>query len=130
MRRGRTFDKQAASTIEKVLGLLGSLAPDLRQRLLLNLALLTVGMLQLWRGARSGNGWLTLCALARAMPLAQGFKACSKRLYRLLANPYVEGPHLTPLLVSLALGNRPPRWVPILVDLLAAVCKRHAHQYA
>jgi hypothetical protein len=33
------------------------------------LALLTVAMLQLWRGARSGNGGLTLGALSRTLPL-------------------------------------------------------------
>jgi hypothetical protein len=40
-------------------------------------------MLQLWRGARSGNGWLTLCALSRTLPLDESEKARSKRLYRL-----------------------------------------------
>jgi hypothetical protein len=47
-----------------VLHLLATAAPELGRWLSLGLALLTVAMLQLWRGARSGNGWLTLCALS------------------------------------------------------------------
>ena len=77
---------------------------------------MTVAMLQLWRGARSGNGWLTLCALSRTLPLDEPEKARSKRLYRLLRNPALDGTELTPLLVRLALGNTPHGWIPIVVD--------------
>jgi hypothetical protein len=102
--------------MERMLELLGLLAPDLRKWLALNLTILTVAMLQLWRGARSGNGYLTLCALSRAMPLQEREKARSKRLYRLLRNRHVEGSAMTPLLVRLALGANAKGWVPIYVD--------------
>lgn len=115
-RRGRAFEPELAPTIEAVLETLGRMAPGLRKWLALNLAILTVAMLQLWRGSRSGNGWLTLCALSRTMPLDENVKARSKRLYRLLANPYLDGTEMTPLLVRLALGSNPKGWVPIVVD--------------
>jgi hypothetical protein len=99
-----------------VLQLLNTVAPDLGRWLSLALALLTVAMLQLWRGARSGNGWLTLCALSRTLPLDEPEKARSKRLYRLLRNPSLNGTELTPLLVRLALGKNPRGWIPIVVD--------------
>jgi hypothetical protein len=73
-------------------------------------------MLQLWRGARSGNGGLTLCALSRTLPLDESEKARSKRLYRLLRNASLDGTAMTPLLVRLALGKDPRGWVPIVVD--------------
>lgn len=102
--------------IRRVLELIGNLSPDLRKWLALNIAILTVAMLQLWKGARSGNGWLTLCALSRTMPLEENEKARSKRLYRLLENKHLEGPQMTPFLVLLALGPNPRGWVPIVVD--------------
>ncbi len=102
--------------LEQVLEMLGRLCPDLRKWLALNLAILTVAMLQLWRGARSGNGYLTLCALSRTMPLEESEKSRSKRLYRLLRNKYLDGTEMTPLLVLLALGPDPKGWVPIVVD--------------
>jgi hypothetical protein len=100
----------------RLLDTIAKLAPGTRKWLVLNLAVVAVAMLVLWRGARSGNGLVTLCALARTLPLDESLKAREKRLYRLLANPHLEGPEMTPLLVRLALGNHPPRWVPILVD--------------
>lgn len=104
------------ATLQSVRRILRQLAPDLRKWLALNLTILTVAMLQLWRGARSGNGKLTLCALSRAIPLEVPEKGRSKRLYRLLRNPHLDGSQMTPLLVRLALGPRPGGWVPIVVD--------------
>jgi hypothetical protein len=115
-RRGRAFSPELAPTLRRVRRLLRVCAPELRQWLALNLALLTVAMLQLWRGARSGHGYLTLSALSRAVPLAEGEKARSKRLARLLRNKHLVGSALTPLLVRLALGPRPRGWVPIVLD--------------
>jgi hypothetical protein len=105
-----------AATLRSVRRLLRQLAPDLRKWLALNLTILTVAMLQLWRGARSGNGKLTLCALSRAIPLEVREKVRSKRLYRLLRNRHLDGSQMTPLLVRLALGPRPCGWVPIVID--------------
>lgn len=115
-RRGRAFSPELEQTLDQVLAVLGRLCPDLRKWLALNLAILTVGMLQLWRGARSGNGYLTLCALSRAMPLEEDEKARSKRLYRLLRNRFLEGPEMTPLLILLAVGPAAKGWIPIVVD--------------
>jgi hypothetical protein len=115
-RAGRAFDRDQAPTIARVLHLLAAAAPDLGRWLSLGLALLTVAMLQLWRGARSGNGWLTLCALSRTLPLDEPEKTRSKRLYRLLRNPSLDGTEMTPLLVRLALGDHPHGWIPIVVD--------------
>jgi hypothetical protein len=115
-RAGRAFEPQQAPTIERVLHLLAATAPGLGRWLSLALALLTVAMLQLWRGARSGNGWLTLCALSRTLPLDENEKARSKRLYRLLRNSSLDGTEMTPLLIRLALGANPRGWIPIVVD--------------
>jgi hypothetical protein len=115
-RRGRAFSPELAPTLRRVWRLLQRSAPGLRRWLALNLALLTVAMLQLWRGARSGHGHLTLAALSRALPLAEGEKARSKRLARLLRNKSLIGSALTPLLVRLALGPRPRGWIPLVLD--------------
>jgi hypothetical protein len=50
------------------------------------------------------------------MPLDTSVKDREKRLGRLLRNAHLEGPEMTPLLVRLALGDRPPPWVPVVVD--------------
>lgn len=113
---GRGFEPAEAPTVERMLHLLAGVAPELGRWLSLGLALLTVAMLQLWRGARSGNGWLTLCAISRTMPLDENEKARSKRLYRLLRNSSLDGTEMTPLLVRLALGANPRGWIPIVVD--------------
>jgi Transposase DDE domain len=115
-RAGRAFEREHAPTIKRVLQVLGAAAPDLGRWVSLGLALLTVAMLQLWRGARSGNGWLTLCALSRTLPLDEQEKARSKRLYRLLRNAALNGTEMTPLLMRLALGAAPRGWIPIVVD--------------
>lgn len=115
-RRGRAFSPELGPTLARVGALLDACSPGLRRWLALNLALLTVAMLQLWRGARSGHGYLTLAALSRALPLAEGEKARSKRLARLVRNKHLIGSAMTPLLVRLALGPRPRGWVPMVLD--------------
>jgi hypothetical protein len=115
-RAGRAFESAQAPTIERVLALLAVAAPDIGRWLSLGLGLLTVAMLQLWRGARSGHGGLTLCALSRTLPLDEPEKARSKRLYRLLRNAALDATAMTPLLVRLALGDHPHGWIPIVVD--------------
>jgi hypothetical protein len=115
-RAGRAFAPEQAPTLARLLALLTTVAPDLGRWLTLGLALLTVAMLQLWRGARSGHGGLSLAALSRTLPLDQTEKARAKRLARLLRHPALDGTVLTPLLVRLALGDRPAGWIPIVVD--------------
>ncbi len=116
LRAGRAFTAEEAPLIKRILDTIKELAPQTRKWLILNISVMAVAMLTLWRGARSGNGLITLCALARTLPLDESLKAREKRLYRLLANHHFEGPEMTPLLVRLALGNHPPCWVPIVVD--------------
>src|SRR5215831_16002015 len=96
-RAGRAFDPQQELLIERLLGLLAALAPELGRWLSLGLALLTVAMLQLWRGARSGQGGLTLGALSPTLPLDEREKARSQRLYRLLRMAALDGTQMTPL---------------------------------
>ncbi len=115
-RRGWAFTVEQAGLIEQVMGAVGHLAPDLRKWLALNIPIVIVAVLELWGGGRSGNGWLTLCALARALPLDESEKAREKRLHRLMANKHLDGTEMTPLLVRLALGIKPPPWIPIIVD--------------
>jgi hypothetical protein len=112
----KAFLHELAPTAQTLLALLGTLSPQLGRWLAINLAILTLAMLQLWRGARSGYGGLTLCALSRTMPLLTNEKARSKRLYRLLRNGCLDGPQMTPLLIRLALGPHPTGWIPIVVD--------------
>lgn len=54
--------------------------------------------------------------MSRALPVDQTEKARAKRLARLLRHPALDGTVLTPLLVRLALGDRPAGWIPIVVD--------------
>ncbi|MFA6034789.1 MAG: transposase [Myxococcota bacterium] len=98
------------------MGMVLRLSPETGKWLILNISIMAVAMLTLWRGARSGNGKITLCALARTMPLDVNEKHREKRLYRLLRNKHLEGPEMTPFLVLMALGHNPSPWVPIVVD--------------
>ncbi len=50
------------------------------------------------------------------MPLLESPKMRAKRLWRFLANKYLEGAAMTPLLVRLALGPNPSGWVPVATD--------------
>jgi len=115
-RAGRAFAAEEAPLIKRILDTIGKLAPKTRKWLVLNISVLAVAMLVQWRGARSGNGLVTLSALARTLPLDEDIKMREKRLYRLLDNPHLEGPEMTPLLVRLVLGDHPPRWVLLVVD--------------
>lgn len=115
-RRGRAFSEEQAPLIARVMAMVQALSPDLRKWLTLNVPLVIVAILQLWKGGRSGNGWLTLCAIGRALPLDITEKAREHRLYRILACKTLDGTEMTPLLVRLALGDHPPRWVPIVLD--------------
>src|SRR5215472_17058492 len=109
-RAGRAFEPEHASLIERVLLLLAAVAPELGRWLSLGLALLTVAMLQLWRGARSGNGGLTLCALSRTLPLEEKEKVRSRRLYRLLRNSSLDGTENDPA-VSPPRSRQQTQWV-------------------
>lgn len=115
-RTGRAFAPQAKPLLHKLMQTLEQLSPDLRRWLVLNLALVTFAVMQLWKGARSGYGGLTLSAVSRLLPLELKEKMRAKRLWRLLANQHLCAEELTPLLIRLALGPNPRGWIPLVVD--------------
>jgi len=104
-RAGRAFEPEQEALIERVLGLLAAAAPRTGKLALTRLGATDRCQAPAWRGARSGNGGLTLCALSRTLPLDPIEKARSKRLYRLLRNASLDGTRMTPLLVRLAGGG-------------------------
>jgi len=115
-RRGRAFTPEEKKLADQMMATLERVWPGFRKWLVLNLTILTLAVLTLCGGARSGNGWLTLSALARAMPLTIAEKMREKRLWRLLRNKSLDAGVMTPLLIRLVLGERPPAWIPIVVD--------------
>lgn len=115
-RRGRAFSPREKELAHQMMATLERVWPGFRKWLVLNLTNLTLAVLTLCGGARSGNGWLTLGALSRAMPLAIRQKMREKRLRRLLRNKSLNAGVMTPLLVRWVLGERLPAWIPIIVD--------------
>jgi len=86
-----------------------------------NLAVVTVAVLVTLGAIRSGNGKLSLSALARCLPTKGVQKTRYKRLGRFLANKHFCPESMIPALVGLVLGWKRPRQearqlVPVLVD--------------
>ena len=87
-----------------------------------NLAVVSVAVLCTWAAVRSGNGRLSLSALARCLPTAGVQKTRYKRLGRFLNNKHFCPEGMIPALVHLVVGcrrrrKRPAdRLVPILLD--------------
>jgi len=95
---------------------------------------MTEAILKLCAGGRSGQGRLSLSAMARKMevkpkkkgrgggkgkkksPKGVPLKTKFKRLSRFLRNRWFTPEVMTPQLVRLTLGQRAPRLVPVLVD--------------
>ena len=93
--------------------------PGLSVPLRKNLTAASAGLLHLCAGVRSGNGQLSLSALARALPGDNTDAARKKYLWRLLENRRLNPEAMIPNLVRLVLGARPPRLTPLLVDQTA-----------
>lgn len=80
-----------------------------------NIALLTVAFLLVLSAIRSGNGRLSLAALARALPTAGNPHSREKRLHRFLANLNLDYRTMTTCLAPLLLAER-RGLCPILID--------------
>ena len=86
-----------------------------------NLAVVTVAVLLTLGAIRSGNGKLSLSALARGLPTKGNQKTHYKRLGRFLNNKHFCPQSMIPALVGLVLGwkrkrKEARRLVPVLVD--------------
>jgi branched-subunit amino acid ABC-type transport system permease component len=93
--------------------------PALSVPLRKNLAAVSTGLLHLCAGVRSGNGQLSLSAVARSLPGVGTDAARKKYLWRLLANSRLSPEAMIPNLVRIVLGPRPQRLTPLLVDQTA-----------
>jgi hypothetical protein len=82
-----------------------------------NLSLLVESFFRLTAGLRSGNGALTLAAIARGLPLTTNFRDRYKRLNRFLDNQVFDPSGLTDGLCRVIFGNSgKPTTVPVIVD--------------
>lgn len=82
-----------------------------------NLALLVEAFVTLTAALRSGNGELTLAAVARALPLPTSFKDRYKRLNRFLDNRLFDPLGLSEGLYAVLLGTAAAQTtVPVLLD--------------
>lgn len=106
---------------------------ELRATIRRNLVVVTVAVLEVIGAVRSGQGRLSLSALARTMPTKTDFKAQYKRLGRFLENKHFTPEAMIPALVNVVIGPLRQGLVPILVDqvdigatptLMAGVCHR------
>lgn len=89
----------------------------LRRPVRKNLALLVEAFVTLTAALRSGNGELTLAAVARALPLPTAFKDRYKRLNRFLDNRLFDPHGLSEGLFAVLLGTAvAPATVPVLLD--------------
>ena len=93
-------------------GPLGELRVTLRR----NLVVMTAAVLEVMGAVRSGQGRLSLSALARTMPTRTAFKAQYKRLGRFLENKHFTPEAMVPALVNVVIGPLRRGLVPILVD--------------
>lgn len=96
--------------------LLDRTMPGLSVPLRKNLTAVCAGLLHLCAGVRSGNGQLSLSAVARSLPGVGTDAARKKYLWRLLANSRLNPEAMIPNLVRIVLGVRPQRLTPLLVD--------------
>jgi hypothetical protein len=101
---------------DRIAGLIARRLPELSRPLRRNLALAVAAMVAVLAGLRSGNGRLSLSAIARAWPLSTPEKARKKRFWRFLAHRGLTPEALVPALVRLVVGEKAPPLVPLVVD--------------
>jgi Transposase DDE domain len=99
-----------------ICSLIGSYFPCLRRTVRKNLARLTCAFLQLALSVRFGYGGLHLTSIARVLPEGKKFKSSYKWLSRFLKCKYFDASSLAECMLAVILGNKPPRWVLVLVD--------------
>lgn len=102
--------------IRAVKALLDGPLSELRVTVRRTLAVMTVAVLEVIGSVRSGQGRLSLCALARTMPTGTAFKAQYKRLGRFLTNKHFTPEAMVPALVNAVVGSCRRGLVPILFD--------------
>jgi hypothetical protein len=102
---------------ERLAGVIAPTFGPLRRSVRRNLVVLTEAFLLLVRGGRSGQGRLSLHAIARQLGTPGRPQSRYKRLHRFLDCRRFDPAGATRGLVQLALGARPPRrLLPVLVD--------------
>lgn len=90
---------------------------SLRRTVRKNLVELTVAFILLTRGGRSGQGRLSLRAIARHLMTPGTAKSRYNRLDRFLKNRYFDGASATEGLVRMALGVQPVKgYLPLITD--------------
>lgn len=104
-----------AELLPALLELLGARFAPLTKPIRKNLAALSVAFLQVLSSVRSGNGKLSLAALARALPTPGTAHAREKRLHRFLRNPRLDFRTMTSALATILLASR-KRFCPLLLD--------------
>lgn len=106
---------------EEILDLLKSRLRDfhLRLTILKNLAAVTYAFLVLSKGGRSGNGNLSLSAIARALYADGTQKSRFKRLARFLNNRLFTAEVIVPYLIYFVIGTSNERFIPVVVDQTA-----------
>jgi len=102
--------------LRRLMGLLSLYHGVIRITILRNIALFTYALLNLFHGARGGNGWLSQVALARCLPLQTSAKGREQRLHRFLANPRLTPEVLIPIQVALVLGIQASGSIPLILD--------------
>jgi hypothetical protein len=106
---------------EEILDLLRSRLRDfhLRRSILKNLAAVTYAFLVLSKGGRSGNGKLSLSAIARTLYAGGTQKSRFKRLSRFLNNRLFTAEAIVPYLIYFVTGDLRDRLIPVVVDQTA-----------
>lgn len=105
----------------EILDLLKSRLRDfhLRLSILKNLAAVTYAFLALSKGGRSGNGKLSLSAIARSFYAEGTQKSRFKRLSRFLNNRLFTAEVIVPYLIYFVIGISQDRFIPVVVDQTA-----------
>lgn len=106
---------------EEILDLLKSRLKgvNLRVSILKNLAAVTYAFLILSKGGRSGNGKLSLSALARAFYAEGTQKSRVKRLSRFLNNRFFSSEVIVPYLIYFVIGVPNESFIPVVIDQTA-----------
>jgi len=89
---------------------------DLRLSIVKNLASITYAFLVLSSGGRSGNGRLSLSAIARALYAEGTQKSRFKRLSRFLNNNLFSSEVIVPYLIYFVIGVPKEFFIPVVVD--------------
>ena len=89
---------------------------NLRRTVRKNLSRLTCAFLHLAWSVRFGYGGLHLTSIARVLPDGKKFKSSYKWLSRFLKCKYFDASSLAQCMLAVILGEKPPRWVIVLVD--------------